>query len=716
VPASTLSFSCAAASAPLYLHKLRARQHLNELDEIEVELLSSSSAVQPGDLLGKPASVQLTTPKNTQRWFNGLVTRFGLGVEQSSYFSYRATLRPWLWLLTLTRDCRVFQNKTVREIVEAVFNAHGAVADWEFSLLRTEYAAREYCVQYHETDFEFVARLLQEEGIYWYFEHGAQGHKLMLVDELGDPSNPASGYDTVSYVAVPKDALPPPGEWVTQWSFGQAMHTGQVTVRGYDFTRPAQQIGDSSATPPDAVQTPGEEYDYLSQYVDSRRAERTTDDRVEALRAGFERIEGQGNVWGLMTGRVFSLSGHPRTDQNAQVLCLGTLIEATLEGYASASPGNAFACRFWAMPSGTPYRPPPARPKPRMAGPQTAVVVGSGEIETDSYGRVKVRFHWERLNSRDGPNVCWVRVSSPWAGNGFGFIQVPRVGDEVVVDFLEGDPDQPLITGRVYNAARMPPWALPGNASQSGFVTRSTPGGDATMANVLRFEDKKDQEQVWLHAQRDQLIEVEHDETHTVGNDRQQTVEHHEKQVVKGRRWQAIGAAPPANMVSETPGGQVETVLVTGNRGQSVSGSDVLAVSGHATRTVSGTVTENVTGRYYLNAQDVVDIYAPKKITIDSRDEVVVNTPHATNDLRWQWTTSGFSGSAVGMSLGFSLMNIASTGISVATAGFGFSYQTIGLALTNIALARNGVKLESTSFDASDSSATFKKSNLFMIA
>ena len=410
------------------------------------------------------------SPSNTTRHFSGVVTRFGLGHADSALYSYRATLRPWLWLLTRTRDCRVFQNQTVPQIVEAVFNDHAAVANWEFLLLRSTYSARAYCVQYHETDFDFVARLLQEEGIYWYFEHSAQGHKLVLVDDMSQHTA-APGYASVPYFKATANvaAALPPGEWVTKWSFRRSVHTGQVTLRGYDFTRPGVQVTSSTATPPNDGATSGEEFDYLSQYVDTQQVNRAAGDRLDALQSSFERFEGESNAWGLATGHLFSLSGHPRADQNVQVLCLGTLIEATIDGYSSGSRSGSFNCHFSAMPAGTTYRAPLRVAKPRMPGPQTAVVVGSAgqEIETDSYGRVKLQFHWDRLGARNQLSSCWVRVSSPWAGNSFGFIQVPRIGDEVIVDFLEGDPDQPLITGRVYNASRMPPWALPANATQS---------------------------------------------------------------------------------------------------------------------------------------------------------------------------------------------------------------------------------------------------------
>ena len=234
------------------------------------------------------------------------------------------------------------------------------------------------------------------------------------------------------------------------------------------------------------------------------------------------------------------LDGSLRESDNAQNLVTGTQIVVDQTAYESAgqAAGAGFSCRFTALESSVPYRSARKSPKPVVQGPQTAVVVGPAgdEIFTDKYGRVKVQFHWDRYGKKNEKSSCWVRVSSPWAGKSFGFVQVPRIGQEVVVDFLEGDPDQPLITGRVYNAQNMPPWELPANMRQSGVLSRSSKGGAYGNANALRFEDKKGEEQLWLHAEKDQLTEVENDEDKWVGRDRRKTIDREETTRRSGRR------------------------------------------------------------------------------------------------------------------------------------------------------------------------------------
>jgi type VI secretion system secreted protein VgrG len=526
--------------AGLRLHALTARQGLSSLEEIELELLGLTPDVAPEDLLGKACGVDIGGAGERQRHFNGIVMRFGLGRMIGGQHSYRVSVRPRLWLLTRTTDCRVFQDMTVPAIVEQVLGDNGET-DYKLKLYRS-YRTRNYCVQYRETDFNFIARLLEDEGIYWYFEHGPGEHRLVLVDDL-NAHELAPGCDDLPFFETlhGKGAQ---AEHIGQWDFSREVQTGKVTLTSYDFKRPLVSLEVDATLQREHEVADFEQFDFQGDYTQLQDGRKLAHDRIEEAQARHERLSGRSNAQGLAVGFQFAMSRHPRADQNQKYLCTQTRISVQSAGHEAGSggAGGAYHCSFEALPASHAFRAVRRTPKPFVQGPQTAVVVGPGgeEIYTDTYGRVKVQFHWDRYGKKDEKSSCWVRVSSPWAGKSFGFIQVPRMGQEVVVDFLEGDPDQPLITGRVYNAEQMPPWALPANATQSGVLTRSSKGGAYGTANALRFEDKKGSEQLWLHAEKNQDIEVENDETHWVGHDRTKTIDHDEKVHVKHDRTETV--------------------------------------------------------------------------------------------------------------------------------------------------------------------------------
>ncbi|MDZ7591855.1 MAG: type VI secretion system tip protein TssI/VgrG [Rubrivivax sp.] len=523
----------------LRFHELSHSAGLSQLEQTRLSLLSDKPDLAPDELLGKPMGLAVEMREGVQRHICGYVTRFGLGRHQGRYFGYEAVVRPWLWFLTRTSDCRIFQNQTVPEIVEAVFKDHAAIANYEFKLVRS-YRQRVYCVQYRETDFNFVARLLEDSGIYWYFEHADGSHKLVLVDAATSHA-PMPGETRLPYYEN-AGQVPPDTEYVTRWHYSHAVKPGKTALTSYDFERPSTQLDVQQTLQREYTYSDQELFDFQGDYTQKDDGQMLADDRLEEQQCRFERLTGTTNAHALTAGQLFDLVKHPRDDQNAEYLCLQLQLTARQQpGESGGGPGE-LACTFAAMHSDQPFRPLRRTPKPFVQGPQTAVVVGpSGEeIFTDKYGRVKVQFHWDRYAKKDERSSCWVRVASPWAGKSFGFVQIPRMGQEVIVDFLEGDPDQPIITGRVYNAEQMPPWDLPANATQSGVLSRSSKGGAYGNANALRFEDKKGSEQVWLHAEKNQDIEVENDETHWVGHDRTKTIDHDETTHVKHDRTETV--------------------------------------------------------------------------------------------------------------------------------------------------------------------------------
>ncbi len=568
---------------------------LSTLEEMQLTLLSETPDLEPEKLLGQPLDLAVLTADGTERHFCGLVTRFGLGRHQGRLYGYTATVRPWLWFLTRTADCRIFQDQTVPEIVEAVFKDHAAIANYKLKLVRS-YRKRVYTVQYRETDFNFVARLMEDEGIYWYVQHSEGQHTLMVVDAPSAHA-PMPGTATLPFFDNEGQA-PPDTELVSQWDWNRSVKPGKTVLTSYDFERPSTTLTVNQTLQRSYDLSDEELFDYQGDYVQKGDGQQQVADRLEEQQCRFEQASGLCNAHALATGTLFELARHPHGGQNGQYLCTRAQVTARDQSGEAGSAAGDLQCSFDAQPASAPFRPARNTPKPFVQGPQTAVVVGPAgeEIFTDKYGRVKVQFHWDRYGKKNEKSSCWVRVSSPWAGKSFGFVQVPRIGQEVVVDFLEGDPDQPLITGRVYNAEQMPPWELPANATQSGVLSRSSKGGAYGNANALRFEDKKGAEQVWLHAEKNQDIEVENDETHWVGHDRTKTVDHDETVHVKHNRTETVdnNEKITVGVNRDESVGSNETISIGVNRSETVGSNETINIGANRSITVGGSETATV--------------------------------------------------------------------------------------------------------------------------
>ncbi|MDQ6628449.1 MAG: type VI secretion system tip protein VgrG [Pseudomonadota bacterium] len=565
-------------AADLLFASMGATAGLSALGEMQLGLVSAKSDLKPEDLLGKPVTVTVQLRNDAKRHFNGFVTRFGIGTRNGRYFGYQATVSPWLWFLTRTSDCRIFQDLSVPDIVKKVFEDHG-VANFEFKLFRS-YRKWVYCVQYRESDYNFVARLLEHEGIYWYFEHGDGEHKLIMVDSQS-AHDAAPSCETLPFIEHGADTAPDT-DCVSDWAFSREVRSGKFALTSYDFERPSTDLKVKAEQARSHAHADYEVFDFQGDYIQTADGSQLVDDRKDELQTPFQSLRGSSNAQGVDVGRLLKLSHHPRADQNAQYLITGLSVNASVDGYDAGSSAGDYKCSFSAIPAAQQFRPTRRTPKPFVQGPQTAVVVGpSGEeLFTDKYGRVKLHFHWDRYSKKNEKSSCWVRVSHPWAGKNYGGMHVPRIGQEVVVDFLEGDPDQPLITGRIYNAEQMPPWDLPANATQSGILTRSSKGGGYGNANAIRFEDKKGGEQLWIHAEKNQDIEVEADETHWVGHDRAKTIDHDETTHVKHDRTETVDNNEKITIgVNRTEKvGSNEKITIGANRTESVGANEDIAI------------------------------------------------------------------------------------------------------------------------------------------
>jgi type VI secretion system secreted protein VgrG len=485
----------------LKFRSLAATEELGRLYDFSVLALSDAgNEVDTAALLGTDAVVTVTLGDDSKRHFHGIVTRAGLESASGKKIGWRLQLRPWLWKLTRRADSRIFQNMTVEAILKQVFQ-HYPGGDVVFEL-QGSYTPRLYCVQYRETDFNFASRLMEEEGIYYFHRHTENKHTLVICDAMTSHAD-WPGYSTLKF-RESQDQLVEL-EAITDWRHTHELTPGKVTLNEYDFLKPATPLKVDHSSVHKSAPAALEQYDYPGLYTEKSRGANLARVRQQELDARVLRISGfTSTIGAVATGYRFTLEDHPLKKENTDHVVIATRIDAQYAGYESGQGEMQFSCRFQAMRYAHIFRPERSTPRPVIAGPQTAVVVGPAgeEIFTDSHGRVKVQFHWDREGKKDDQSSCWLRVSSAWAGKAWGAISLPRIGQEVVVDFLEGDPDQPLVTGRVYNAVNVPPYALPDNKTVSTIKSQSSIGGTTANANEFRFQDKKGKEHIWLQAER----------------------------------------------------------------------------------------------------------------------------------------------------------------------------------------------------------------------
>lgn len=491
-------------------------EELGRLFHCELELYSPKEDIELDQVLAHDMTVEIDLPKGGERYVHGFVSEMTQTGRAGDYFTYSAVLRPWFWFLTRTADCRIFQQMKVPDIIKEVFRDCG-FSDFKESL-SAEYRTWEYCVQYRETDFNFVSRLMEQEGIYYFFEHD-DGKDLLVLSDSAGAHSPISGYEKIPY--YPPSANVVREEHVSDWTITKSVRTGTYGLSAFHFKKPRANLEAYSSIKASHPHADYEFFDYPGEHYEKSEGDRYAGVRIEEVASQHERVRGQTDARGLFPGGLFDLTEYPRKDQNREYLVVATHHSLSIGGYESrADAGEVeYSCGFEAMPSQATYRAERTTPKPVVPGPQTASVVGASgeEIDTDEYGRVKVQFHWDRYGKSDENSSCWVRVAQVWAGSQWGGMTIPRIGQEVIVDFIEGDPDRPIVTGRVYNADNMPPYELPANKTQSGIKSRSSKGGSPDNFNEIRFEDKKDEEEMYIHAEKDQNVVVENNQTIKVG-------------------------------------------------------------------------------------------------------------------------------------------------------------------------------------------------------
>lgn len=525
------------------LMEMVGHEALGQMSSYRLMLAAKRGKVKASELLGKNVTVGLEMPGGQAlRYFNGYVTQFAdAGFSPASGFAdggdgnahkYVLVMHPWLWFLTRSSNCRVFQNKSVPDIIKAVCDAY-PFALLNFGALCASYAAREYVCQYRESDYNFLVRLMEHEGIYFSFVHENGRHTMKLFDSRGT-HEPRAGVETIGFTESGSAHGGDGADSITTWHVGRALQPGSVALADYDFTKPRVNLLSVASNKFEHDLDGFEVFDYPGQYATLGEGNDYAKIRLEEL---HEVMSASGSLRCIEAGRTFELKDHPHDELNREYLVTSTLLKVTNNqpGSGADGGGGSVRCNFNLIASLTQFRPQRVITKPVVHGQQTAVVVGppGEEIHVDVHGRVKLQFRWDRYNKADENSSCWVRVSQPWASKGWGAMFLPRVGHEVLVTFLEGDPDQPMVVGRVHNSEARPPWVLPTEKTRSGFRTRTYKGGSANF-NELSFDDKQGAEEVFIQAERDKVERIKHDSVVDIGNERHVTVHKDAFEEVKG--------------------------------------------------------------------------------------------------------------------------------------------------------------------------------------
>ncbi|MFT3766879.1 MAG: type VI secretion system tip protein TssI/VgrG [Minicystis sp.] len=592
----------------LRVARLHGTEGVSDLFHFDLTVVSEDPAVAFAGAIGKPALLTLLGD-GEPRYVHGMVARFEQGDAGKKLTAYRVTIVPKAWRLLHRRDCRIFQNLTAPDIIKQVLEGAGLASGDDFAFhLRGSYVSREYCVQWRESDWAYVCRLLEDEGIFFYFEHHEDKHVLVFADDAGAHA-PIGGASTIAY--RPSLGALIEEEHVRRFHVSEEARTGKIEVRDYNYLKPDLRLeGDASGS--NEADLPI--YDWMGADVEHTPAGRATtrlDERVALRRVA----SGESACERLVPGFTFTLQDHPREDFNAAYILTRVEHEGIEPTLTDGGGGDTrYESRFSCVPSAVTLRPAHVTPRPTIRGVQTAMVVGppGEEIYTDEHGRVRVQFPWDRLGKRDDKSSCWIRVGQTWAGPGWGALFIPRIGHEVLVDFIDGNPDRPVIVGSVYHGTNKPPYALPGEKTKSTIKSNTSPGGGGW--NELRFEDKAGSEEVYVRAQKDMLTEVLNDAKRTVGHDdvldvtndrtvhvgrdRSTTIDRDDTLHVQRKRTVTVDGDEEVTVTkTETVHvGDDTTVALGKNVSLSIAKNVTSAISGDAASTIDGKMDATVGG------------------------------------------------------------------------------------------------------------------------
>jgi type VI secretion system secreted protein VgrG len=559
----------------LLLQTISGEDRISGLFHYQLEMLSAEPDLSMDDIVGQSVTAKMAHG-DVEFCFNGICSRFVQAGTNQRFTTYYAELRPWLWELTLTTDSKIFQEKSAVDIIKAVFDDAG-YSDYRVDASGGT-AVREYTVQWQETDFNFVTRLMEDEGICYFFEHEEGTHTLVIADEASH-FEPREG---VEPAVVEAQAGSGTGdEIITRFALEQQVIVGGYAMTDYNFEKPSTKL-DVTVSGEDAAK---EVFEWPGGYLAKGDGDGRAKLRIEAAETPKILVKGQSYVRGYISGSKFEVTDHVREDLNAEYVMRWVSHRASTTRYQNT---------FEAFPADLAFRPPRVTRKPRIYGVQPAVVTGpSGEeIYTDKYGRIKVQFFWDRLGEGDDTTTCFIRVAQTWAGKGWGAWFLPRIGQEVLVTFLDGDPDRPIVTGSVYNGEMTTPYSLPGDQTKSTIKTESSKGGDGN--NELRFEDKKDEEEIYIHAEKDMNVMIDNDSTREVLNDEVVTIHMNRTTIVKEEH--EIHTIEKGDRTFEISKGNETYTVATGTRDVAVKDNETHDNGADFTHTVAGNYTLEVTG------------------------------------------------------------------------------------------------------------------------
>ncbi len=666
----------------LLLTAFRGREEISDLFQFDLEMLSDNSAIAATDIVGKNVTFKLKLADDSIKHFNGFVARFAAGDEDDQgRRNYRAQVVPWLWFLTQRTNCRIFQQESVPDIIEKIFSDLG-FSDYKLQLSGS-HPSRDYCVQYRESDYQFIARLAKEEGIFFFFEHEDGKHTLVL----GDDSGAYADCDETS-VDYPRDyGSRAVADHITSWEHRYEFHTGKWAQTDYNFETPSTNLMTNSSTVvPVSDVDKYEKYDYPGVYGNTGDGRALTDLRMEEEEVQYDVVEGTSLCKSFFSGGKFSINHHRSSAEEGKSYVLVSVAHEAVEPAAyetGASVDRDYHNSFTCIPDSVSFRPYREVPRPFVQGVQTAIVVGpSGEeIYPDKYGRVIVQFHWDRDGKSDEHSSCWIRVAQVHAGKGFGGIDIPRIGEEVIVDFLEGDPDRPIITGRVYHSENMPPFGLPDKKTISGMKSKTYKGDGY---NEFILDDTPGDELIRVHGQYDMDSTIENDLREHVLNNRSRDVAVDETVSVGSNQSISIGSNRTidvganhaetigSNMTigigsnlsetvginySETVGAAMELTVgavmtqtigatfalsvggsmsesVGSNRTASVGGSRKEQVSGKVTEKVGGDVAQQYGGKHTEKTSGNVTVKSGASMTLQAADQIVLKAGGASITLK----------------------------------------------------------------------------------
>ena len=601
----------------LLLTGFKGHEELSQLFRFELDLISDDDNVRAPDVVGKNITFSISMADGSPRFFNGFVTQFGAGDERQGRRTYRAEVVPWLWFLSQTADCRIFQNKKVPQIIEQIFGDLG-FSDYEPNF-QQPHLPREYCVQYRETDFEFISRLMEEEGIFYYFRHEDGKHTLVLADHKGayyDCEENSVDYPTNTTSQALQDHLT---SWVHQFSF----RPGRWAQTDYNFTTPSTSLMSQSKT---VLKIAGmdkyEIYDYPGSFPDKGAGTALTKLRMEEVESAHDVVQGSAQCKSFTPGGRFTIGSHPSSDEEGKSYVIRSIdheAEETLAYETGAAISVKYANRFTCNPDSVVFRAPRQTRKPVVHGVQTAVVVGppGEEIHTDEYGRVKVQFHWDREGKKDENSSCWVRVSQSHGGSGFGAMNIPRMGEEVILSFLEGNPDRPIITGRVYHKESMPPYGLPDAKVICGMKSKTYKGSGY---NEYIMDDTPGGELIREHGQYDKDSTIEHDLREHVLNNRSRDVSVNETVSIGSNQSISVGADRSVSV------GGKQTITVGANHSESIGANHEQVIAAEQSTSIGSTqkVVVGATRNTSINADDQLNVSG--KLTIGAGGDVEISS------------------------------------------------------------------------------------------